>query len=213
MASRPEPAPGDPRSSAELLQAASRGETPALDALIAQVLPQVRAFVRMRVGPEIRAREADSDIVQSVCREVVEDWSKLEYRGEEAFRAWLFTAALNKIREKGRFWRRERRAAAQEAEATESQYAVLASPSQAAMHREAEERLERAMDQLPDEYRTVVALCRTAKLPHAVVAGQMGRSVGAVRQLLGRALLRLSEILRESEPPSTGGARGAGSAS
>ena len=92
-----------------LLSRATRGERPALDELIHHYLPQLRAFVRLRVGPDLRVRESESDIVQSVCRELVEDWDDLDYRGEEAFRGWLFTAALSKVREKARFHGRQRR--------------------------------------------------------------------------------------------------------
>ena len=38
---------------------------------------------------------------------------------------------------------------------------------------------------------------RIAGLPHAQVAEQMGCTVGAVRQLLGRAMVKLSELLPE----------------
>lgn len=184
---------------------AGRSEAaPDLERLVDRFLPEVRQFVRLRVDPRLRQREADSDIVQSVCRELVEDWDRLEYRGETAFRAWLFTAALNKIREKGRFHGRARRDRAREADQSVSgRHDGTPSPSQFAIGGETADQLERIMDRMPEDYRTVITLCRVAKLPHAVVAEQMGRSVGAVRQLLGRALLALSTELRNLDgPPS-----------
>ena len=45
----------------------------------------------------------------------------------------------------------------------------------------------------------MIALARLARLPHEEVAIQMGKSVGAVRQMLGRALRTLSGHLRETE--------------
>ena len=78
-------------------------------------------------------------------------------------------------------------------------YAGACSPSRQAVAREQIERFETAFDALPQDHRQVVALARIAGLPHAVIAEQMGRSVGAVRQLLGRAMLRLAHELRERE--------------
>ncbi len=192
-----DPAALEHREAAGVLLAASQGDEPDLGRLVAHYLPHVREFVRLRIGPGLRQRESDSDIVQSVCRELVEDWDRLDYRGEAAFRGWLFTAALNKIREKGRFHGRERRDGGRETAAgAEFEVALSPSPSQFAMGGETREQLERIMDEMPDDYREVITLCRIARLPNSVVAEQMGRSVGAVRQLLGRALLQLSEKMK-----------------
>ncbi len=185
-----------------LLSRATRGERPALDELIGHYLPQLRAFVRLRVGPDLRVRESESDIVQSVCRELVEDWDDLDYRGEEAFRGWLFTAALSKVREKARFHGRQRRDVAREAGDASgflAGYATLGSPSRVAMGAEQIQRLEQAMDTLPEEYRAVVTLSRIAGLPTQAVADRIGKTPGATRMLLGRALVKLDEELKRLE--------------
>jgi DNA-directed RNA polymerase specialized sigma24 family protein len=69
----------------------------------------------------------------------------------------------------------------------------LGSPSQAVVRAEDIPRLETTLDELPEDCREVIAMAQLAGLPHDEIAVQMGRSVGAVRQLLGRALLRLGE--------------------
>lgn len=177
------------------------------DDLIAHYLPRLRAFVRARIGRQLRRRESESDVIQSICRAVIEERGRLDFREETQFRAWLFTAALNKIRAKGRFWGQQRRASENETslgpdrgidELTRGYQGVF-TPSRIAAAAEQVERLENAIEQLPEEYREVISLARLARLPHEEVAIQMDKSVGAVRQMLGRALRKLSEHLRETE--------------
>ena len=45
--------------------------------LLEEHLPRLRAFIRLRTNQAIRARESCSDLVQSVCREVLEEQRKL----------------------------------------------------------------------------------------------------------------------------------------
>jgi len=65
-----------------LVHSASRGDGIAIDELLHRYLPGLRAFVRLRASPAVRAKESASDIAQSVCREVLEDlaWGVLTGR-------------------------------------------------------------------------------------------------------------------------------------
>lgn len=172
-------------------------------------LPQLRAYVRARCGPAVRAKESESDIVQSVCREVLAT-ERFEYRGEGAFKGWLFQAAAHKIADRANHWRAAKRDAAREepvdvglsrAEAELlGAYARAASPSEAVVGREALERLEAALIELKDEYREVVLLSRIVGLSRAEIAARLGTTETAVRLRLTRGLGRLSQILRRREP-------------
>ena len=181
----------------------SRGDSGRVVALLEQHLPRVRAFVRLRMDAELRAREASCDLVQSVCRELLARVDDFELKNEVAFRSWLFTSALNKIRDRHRYWHRDRRDvrreeaadAEQSVDVLQQQYGTLMTPSMQASAREEVERLEACFDTLPDDYREVVTLARVVGLPHAEIAERMGRSVGAVRMLLGRALRELAQKL------------------
>ena len=76
-----------PRPAAdESFARASRGDAAAIEQLIQEHLPGLRAFVRLNAGATLRAREAQSDLVQSVCREVLEGREGFEYRGDAAFK-------------------------------------------------------------------------------------------------------------------------------
>src|SRR5438552_14795863 len=88
-----------PKNSRQLVEDASRGEAPAIDALLERYLPDLLRYVRRRAGPAILKKESGSDVVQSVCRELFENLrtERFEYRGEAEFKQWLYGAALLKL--------------------------------------------------------------------------------------------------------------------
>lgn len=191
-------------SEEDLVARARSGDVAALDALLADHLPALRAFVRLHLPAALRAHESCSDVVQSVCREVLQAQEGFEYRGPDAFRGWLFTWATHKIQDRARYWRAEKRApdraTSQRTDESLAElacvYRSVASPSGEAGRNEEILLLERACERLPDEQRQVIALCRIAGLSREEVGRRMGgRSAGAIRSLLNRALVALSTEL------------------
>lgn len=198
-ASTPVADPVEPSQSSIL--SASRGDPVAIAEVLRAYLPRLQRFVHLRLGAQLRAREDTLDIVQSTARELLEQ-RDFEWRGEIEFRAWLFQAALNKIREKGRFHAADRRAMAREVPASAASPQALgeairdlATPSRAAMAREELQRLEAAFAELTEPQREVLTLARVAGLPHAVIAQRMGKTEVAVRQLLVRAMAALGAAM------------------
>src|SRR5262245_7080357 len=82
---------------AQWTERAARGDREALELLLVRHLPRLRAFVRLRAGAAVRAQEESSDLVQSVCREVLLHADQFRFPSESAFRNWLYTHALRKI--------------------------------------------------------------------------------------------------------------------
>jgi RNA polymerase sigma-70 factor (ECF subfamily) len=190
----------------DLAEAAARGDGSALGRLLEHYLPELRAFVRLRAGPLVRARESNSDLVQSVCREILQHGESFRFASEDAFRRWLFTTTLRKLVDRRDHWLAAKRDAMREVsfggesdagaeERLAIAYRSLSSPSRHAMARETIERLEAAFDDLPEDYREVVTLAKVAGLSRAEIAAQMGRSEGSVRMLLVRALAELAARL------------------
>lgn len=175
------------------------GDTPAVEALLATHLPRLRAFVRLRTSATIRQHESCSDLVQSVCREVLQGAGRFEYRGDAAFRAWLFRTALNKILDRQAFLTEQKRDVRREATSGAAALGDLRSreptASQVAVAAEMQQQMEAAFDLLPDEYREVIALSRIIGLSHAEVGEQLGRSEGASRMLLSRALAAYADAM------------------
>ena len=190
-----------PADIARLAEAAARGDGPALAALLERYLPSLRAFVRLRAGP-LRRQESSSDLVQSTCREVLAHAGRFRFPSEAAFKRWLFTTALRKIADRHRRLLAQKRSVRRQAplaDTTEADvlacYQSFCTPSQQAIAREELARIETAFDALQDDQREVITLAKVIGLSRAEIAAQMGRSEGAVRVLLHRALVRLAAVL------------------
>jgi RNA polymerase sigma-70 factor (ECF subfamily) len=190
------------------VQDAKNGDRSALDELIRRHLPGLCAFVRLQLGGTLRARESASDIAQSVCREVLEQLDRFDSGGDEGFRRWLFTTAMRKIRDRAAYWRAQRRDAARDQpidvdDALAHACREITSPSAAAGGKELVDRIERAFDGLAEDDREVILLSRVLGLPHDEIARQTGRSEGACRVLLHRALGKLARMLDAPDDPPT----------
>ena len=154
----------------------------------------------------MREQESSSDIVQSVCREVLQHMGRFKHPSEAAFKQWLYTTALRKISSRVEFYRAQKRDAGRNeplpsgsvelaASRVENFYHSFASPSRQAMLKEEIVRIEAAFEKLTEEQREVITMAHIAGLSRAEIAQQMGKSEGAVRVILHRALARISELL------------------
>lgn len=182
----------------EAAEPSPNAERESVEQMLVRHLPALRAFVRLRLDPALREREAESDIVQSTCRAILEHKERFEFGGEEGFRRWLFTTAMRTLIDKAaRAQTRKRAGPRKQVDDVSAELICrsLSSPSAVAEGREARERLERAFDALRADEREVIALARVAGLAHSEIALAMGRSEAATRVLLHRALLRLAKTL------------------
>lgn len=205
---RPQRAAGD--HSSDLAARAAAGDRGALDELLRRLLPGLRAFVRLRASPIVRAHEQSEDLVQSTCREALANLDRFRHGGEAGFRRWLYATALRKVLNRDEHWRAGKRDARPEAapptRASEAetvalleQYRRFSTPSQKAIAREELERVEAAFAKLSGDQREVILLARVGGLPHAEIAAAMNRSEIAVRTLLHRALARLAGLLEDAD--------------
>lgn len=166
---------------------------PDLGALLVQHLPHVRAFLRLRLGAEFRARESVSDVVQSVCCEILAHPDRFAYRGDKAFRAWLCNAATLKLGETRRHHLTPRRDARREQRADEDLRvsalvaAGFGGPATAAMASEQQARIERVFDTLTPQQRDVLTRSRILGQSHAEIAAELGLEEANCRKVLSRA--------------------------
>ena len=195
------PRDGDPSAGGDferLTALAADGDRGALEALLEHHIPELSAFVRRRASPLLRSRESSSDLVQSVCREVLENAGRFRHASGTAFRQWLFATALRKLVDRRDFWMAQRRDALREVP-LEADGATSndsdSTPSRSAIVREEMERLERAFQLLDDDQRRIVTLAHFVGLSRREIAQELGKSEGAVRVALHRALARLSGLL------------------
>lgn len=194
--------------SAKLIADATRGDESALSSLLARHLPDLHTYVRLRLSRKLREVEDTVDIVQSVCRDVLQNAQGFHYEGEAQFRSWLFNSATRKIVDKAEHWAAAKRDSNRnlsidatgthgglrfEAE-IETSFRNVCSPSQDAMGRETMARIEEAFASLSEEKQEVILLAKVVGMSRAEIAATMGRTEAAIRNLLPRALAELAEI-------------------
>jgi RNA polymerase sigma-70 factor, ECF subfamily len=200
----------------ELLHKASRGDPPALKTLLERHLDGLHAYIRLQAGDLIRRKESVSDLVQSVCCEVLQEADNFDYQGEPQFRRWLYTAALHKVIDKNRYYRAGKRDAKREVSreqisegsAQDSRllhaYGDFCTPSREAIVQEELTRIEVAFQELPEHYREVITMSRIWRFTNSQIADELNKTEDSVRMLLGRALARFSSLLERTKPPSSG---------
>jgi RNA polymerase sigma-70 factor (ECF subfamily) len=185
---------------ASLQQRAFAGDPQALRELLLLHLPAVAERLDRRASRRLRRRESTSDLVQSLAGDLLAELGDARFRDLAAFRAWLQRTAQNKLIDKERFHRAQRRDAGRERAALTASSAAeppdrRASPSLQAIGRERQEILARALAELPEDQRRVVTMARLQGRTHAEIAVELGRSEPACRMLLRRALVRLATLL------------------
>lgn len=184
-------------STEALVRAASRDKQ-ALEALLVRHLPQLQGWLRLRMGPILRSRETPEDLVQSVAREALGELSEFQWRGEAAFKHWLYTRAQHKLQDRVKYFGAQKRDPAKEISQPQDSQALLAcygnlcTPSRELAAHEALQRIESAFDELPEDYKEAITLYRLCGLDYPEIATRMSRSEGAVRNLVYRGLSRLA---------------------
>ena len=192
----------EPAAAKKLLDSAASGDQEAIAMLLEHHLPQLQAFIRLRMGPGLRAKESAMDLAQSACKDVLENMHRYQHRGDSNFRRWLFTAAVRKVADRAEYYQAEKRDMHREVPVQTDDLNLIGkacqtflTPSRDAQGKEHLKLLEAAFDKLPEHYREVILLSRVVGLSHREIAEIMGRSESATRNLLYRALADLGQTL------------------
>ena len=172
----------DAAEETRLVALARRGDMRAFGQLVDAHQSAVRAFLRRLVGVHADA----DDIAQEAFART---WEVLDrYDGSSRLRTFVCGVAFQ-------YWRRARRTQSRR-QAREDAYAELADtetePSARAAARLA---LRRAMDNLPEDQRAVLALCLGQEFTHAEAAEALGLPLGTVKSHVTRGRARLQAAL------------------
>jgi RNA polymerase sigma-70 factor (ECF subfamily) len=178
-------------------------EHPKLTARILQSLPELTRFVRGKMDRDMRRRESASDIVQSTFRSLLQSEASFQDRGEASFKAWLRTAALNKLRTRTRSWRAQRRgggttpvgADLEAVRQNEPAAPDSTDPVMEAQVVEEAERLQRAFAALAPDVRALLVRSQIDGASHTEIARETGQSPTTVRRAVARALALLAADL------------------
>ena len=145
---------------------------------------RVYAYVARRV----RDRAETQDLTAHVFHQALANVGKFKWKGSP-FSAWLYRIASNAIADQAK---RKMRESGDESDAT-------AETSTAVDLEEVERRarLFRAVDKLPEDQRRVIVMRFADEKSIREIAGELGRSEGAVKQLQFRGLENLRNRLNE----------------
>ena len=180
-------------SAQSLVLRAQGGDRIAFGELIERYRERLHRFVVSRLGESLRGQIEVEDVTQEAFTSAVKSIESFEWQGDDSFFRWLEGIAehvIVKAATRGR--RRPLRLSHQVT-------SPGISPSRGLRREERFDRLERALEDLPPDYREVLRLSRIEGLRHQEIAARMNRSHAAVRQLVIRALRKLREHLGDTE--------------
>ena len=188
--------------SRELLDQAKSGSSEALNRIYERCAGRLLAFIRLRLGRDLRSRLESRDILQATLLKSLEHVSDLKAQETRSVMAWLARIAEHEIRDCADFHHRQRRDAARETPLDDD--APLPALTRSALSRvildEEATRLEQAIDSLSPAHREVILLRKFEELSFSEIAQRLGKTEDACRMLLARAMtaltLKMSEINR-----------------
>jgi RNA polymerase sigma-70 factor (ECF subfamily) len=133
-------------------------------------------------------RHMAEEIASETCEGVVVGIGRL--RAPQAFEAWFWAVARNRLRTG---FRRRRRAQPVEAEISP------ATPEDSALEKEEHSRIREAMAELSQRDRELLWLREVELLSYEEIGSRLGAAVGTIRVACHRARRRLEDIYRTGE--------------
>ena len=184
----------------ELLARVRRGDEVAVNQLIARYIPELSRWATGRLPGWARHAVDTDDLVQETLIQVFKKLEAFDYRGEGALFAYLRQAVLNRIRNQIRW--ADRRPKNIELDSQVPETAV--SPLEAAIGAEAVDRYEAALGRLSPADREAIIARLELGLTYAELAAALGKpSADAARMAVARAMMRLTDELRDAAPGPT----------
>jgi RNA polymerase sigma-70 factor (ECF subfamily) len=192
-------------ASGNLVKRAQAGSAPALEQLYEGCAARLLAFIRLRMGAELRQRLESRDILQTTLLKSLEHLPEFTGAHDGSWMAWLARIAEHEIRDRVDYQQRGRRDAARDVrlETDPSLPAVARSALTQAIVTEEAARLEAALESLSPAHREIILLRKYQELPFAEIGGRLGKSEDACRMLLARAMTALTLAL-VGNPQSSG---------
>lgn len=180
------------------VKAANAGDLDALNDLLSRYVPWVRKAVAQKMGRKHALDSAD-DVVQESLADAFRAIGRFEDRTEQGFRQWLAQIVLNNVRDSARRRMREQGRAPGTTSGASSIAARDPRPSQVALARELEQRIDGALVRLPPLHRDIVRLRDRDGLDDVAIAARLGyKNADTVRALYHRAKRSLRQLLDDA---------------
>lgn len=190
-------------SVATLFARARSGERPAFDALFALAADRVLYFIHLRLGSALKQQVESVDILQDTYLDAYTSFETFAASDDRAFVRWLCRVAENRIRDCRDYIEAKKRTPPGGVHPISKVLQVArdsgTGPVTAAERADMRERLAKAMRELAEEERDVLAKRHFEDMTIEEIGHAMGRSETAVRRLLGRATAKLGRTLAPAE--------------
>jgi len=164
------------------------------------------AFIRSRIGSQLQKKIEPEDILQEASREAVRTLEQTDLTNWDPLN-WLFQICERKIIDSHRrYFASKKRDANREAAIPEGSEAAglanllvasMTTPSEAFSRDQRQLRMLAALDTLPDDQREALRLRYLVGLSSKEISKKLGKSDGATRVMISRALGKLNELLAE----------------
>lgn len=179
---------------AELVRRARGGDLPAFNALVLQHQDQAYSLALRFLGARAPAEDATQEAF-------LRAWKAIgSFRGDR-FRPWLLSIVANACRDELRRRKRRPQQSLDAARDDEEGSRALeppdpgAGPEASALNADLRAALERALLELPEDWRLIVVLSDVHGLAYDEIAEVTGLALGTVKSRLSRARARLRDIL------------------
>jgi RNA polymerase sigma-70 factor (ECF subfamily) len=185
-----------------LVRAAQRGDMAAFEELVARHRDKIYA----RAHSMMRNEEEAVDLSQEAW---VKGWQRLrQFQGESSFGTWMTRVVINLCLDQLRKQKRQRtesiEAMDEESGGVERQMPVITVNPTAGLERsELRQRIDRALDLLSHEHRTVLVLHEFEEMEYKEIAKTMGCSIGTVMSRLFYARRKLAALLADLKKPDS----------
>jgi len=181
---------------AALVRAAQKGDTDAFEELVARHRDKIyaRAFSMMRNEDEA------IDLSQEAW---VKGWQRLaQFQGDSSFATWITRIVINLCLDELRKQKRRRTESIEEMDeesgGVERQMPVITTnPTERLERGELRQRIDRALEQMSHEHRTVLVLHEFEEMEYKEIAKAMGCSIGTVMSRLFYARRKLAALLAD----------------
>jgi len=190
----------------QILDAIRSGEDAALVTFLQSNQQPLLAFIRSRIGTQLQKKIEPEDILQEASMEALRVLGQTDLSTWDPLH-WLFQICERKIIDAHRrHFKSLKRAAGREAALPAGSDAAglanllaasMTTPSQAFSRDQRQLRMMAALETLPDNQREALRLRYLVGLPSKEIAQKFGKSDGATRVMISRALSRLQDMLSE----------------
>lgn len=188
----------------QLLVRLERGDSRALDQLVASHRAYLKRVIELRMEEALRGRVDPSDIVQETQLVVARRIDDFLRRRPTSFRLWIRRKALEKLVDLRRRHLAEKRSVKRELRLSDASSLEIARrlidgrPSEALQRKELADQVRAAIQQMSDIDREVLLLRHVEELTNGEVADLLQIDPATARKRHGRAVRRLGNQLAEA---------------